>query len=716
MTTSLRWRCCQTAVLAAALVFRIAPPAIAMQMSKSHDRQFVDTIVHDVVDRELDRFFVDVAIASDTVKSLALGGSDQEQVPDIVIDRKGRNSNASDEDRRFAHIFSDVSEMVFPREWYAFNHVGYPRRYASTPVFRDINDDGRVDFFYHNHFEQHPETDWDFGISRVNESGNPSVFFEAATSRYFVCTEVQDTLYTRIPSDMHGVVILDIDRDGLLDMYITTGGGMGMDHGPAKNPLLLWGEVAGANESKHLMFRGGRDIVEASNLQNIDSRGRFTYFADLDKDGLLDVVFGNDVRVDADNRYGYAMLNRGDRYFVPHMVLSEYASTMIVHDADGDGHADEFVMQRTHCLPVNGDDGTRAGIPDEEYQRFCDERPRGSTAIYKYLNGSMQLISPAYSVQVDGEGDVAHSMQSGDFDNDAVSDLLVLYDAQVSFFHSSKRQVGSLPVGQPSARISWPPSSCSGRSLRVADFNLDGLQDLLVMCQSPGTHRLYMQAPGGYFWFRNNTGDVGDVDLPKLKAELLPDECSRDSLEWPVYLRQFCTAFQSDGGQEMPSPITYGMSVVDFDNDGYLDVVLTHDVGKLLMLRNTMGELRKRRRFLAVRLNGTESNEYGVGATMLLTARMMGKSNQTLTQLREVYSAMHETEWWGGRDDRHIFGLGMTGVVESLVVRWPGRNQQVQTIIDEELLEAHCNTMTGLLVITEPQPPSGATAELQSDA
>merc|ERR1719413_72480 len=120
-----------------------------------------------------------------------------------------------------------------------------------------------------------------------------------------------------------------------------------------------------------------------------------------------------------------------------------------------------------------------------------------------------------------------------------------------------------------------------------------------------------------------------------------------------------------------------------------MDVVMSYDIGRMLMLRNNLGNMKgaAANRFLAIKLVGTKSNEYGIGATVLLTASKMGKSSdQQFVQLREVYAASHETDWLGTKDDRIIFGLGSHGVPESIEVRWPGKVPHTQYITDTELL------------------------------
>eukprot|EP00927_Polykrikos_kofoidii_P004586 TRINITY_DN1180_c0_g2_i2.p1 TRINITY_DN1180_c0_g2~~TRINITY_DN1180_c0_g2_i2.p1 ORF type:complete len:694 (+),score=80.45 TRINITY_DN1180_c0_g2_i2:76-2157(+) len=601
--------------------------------------------------------------------------------------------------------FVDVSGHAFPPEWYAWNHVGFPRRYACTPTFPDLDGDGVLDFFYHNHFQQYPESDWDLGISKGTntvESGEP--FFTNATSAYIMSTEIPDTPWTRVPADMHNVAFLDIDRDGLLDMYISTGGGMGMDHGPAKNPLLLWGEQSTepGESLPRQRFRGGRNMVEASNLTNVDSRGRFTYFADFNRDGLLDLVFANDVRVDADNRFGYAMFNKGGRVFEPDYGLAEYASTMVLHDADGDGHAEEFVVHRTRCLPASVGDSSTPITPDEARLAFCEVRPQGSTAIFKYdaEADSMALISPVFTRSEHGDHAVGRSMQTGDFDGDAIADLAILFDDCIIFHLSSKRGTGTLPVGNTTDRLDWSRSECSARGFRVGDLNLDGRQDIVVMCNQAGAHLVYLHEIAHNWVKREGNGDLNSVSLAGLKAELLPEGCALETR--PVYLRGFCESLQNGSPLALPTP--YGISLVDWNNDGFLDIILTHDVGSMMMLKNNFFEAAGNKRFIAFRLVGNESNAYGIGATVLLTARGMNMKKETTVQLREVYSASHDTDWWGTRDDRLIFGLGKTGVPITLTVRWPGKSKYEQVIEGEEAFIAHVNNMKSPMIITEPVP------------
>ena len=41
--------------------------------------------------------------------------------------------------------------------------------------FADLNNEGVLDFFYHNHFQMLPETDWDVGVSAVNDANEMTI-------------------------------------------------------------------------------------------------------------------------------------------------------------------------------------------------------------------------------------------------------------------------------------------------------------------------------------------------------------------------------------------------------------------------------------------------------------------------------------------------------------------------------------------------------------
>merc|ERR1719267_257802 len=102
-------------------------------------------------------------------------------------------------------------------------------------------------------------------------------------------------------------------------------------------------------------------------------------------------------------------------------------------------------------------------------------------------------------------GDHPLSVQSGDFDGDAVADLAVLMKDSVKFYYSSKRNPGDLPIGEPSDSLHWEEKECFADTFRVADLDNDGKQEILVVCfhvdGDQPAHKLFTKTHKGWKHF-----------------------------------------------------------------------------------------------------------------------------------------------------------------------------------------------------------------------
>jgi hypothetical protein len=119
-----------------------------------------------------------------------------------------------------------------------------------------------------------------------------------------------------------------------------------------------------------------------------------------------------------------------------------------------------------------------------------------------------------------------------------------------------------------------------------------------------------------------------------------------------------------------------GMATADFDNDGDLDIVVNNSVGDsgraerapATLLRNNVGE---RRGWLAVDLEGTESDRDGVGA--MVTVEAGGEKQVRLVSAGSGFASQSS--------GRVYFGLGDRAQVDSITVRWPrGRVERFERI------------------------------------
>jgi ASPIC and UnbV/FG-GAP-like repeat len=152
-----------------------------------------------------------------------------------------------------------------------------------------------------------------------------------------------------------------------------------------------------------------------------------------------------------------------------------------------------------------------------------------------------------------------------------------------------------------------------------------------------------------------------------------------------------------------------GMATADFDNDGDLDIVINNNPGDMVedqnharatFLRNNLGQNRS---FLAVELEGTQSNRDGVGAMVTIEAG-------GIKQLRHAaagsgYASQHSA--------RLYFGLNDATRVDTLTVRWPsGLIERFENIEARRLI--HITEGSDMKVLTLPQKRS--LAELSTKA
>ena len=113
---------------------------------------------------------------------------------------------------------------------------------------------------------------------------------------------------------------------------------------------------------------------------------------------------------------------------------------------------------------------------------------------------------------------------------------------------------------------------------------------------------------------------------------------------------------------------SYGAAYADLNNDGKLDLVVNNIDAPASVYQNVQPD-DDAHHYLAVRLDGDGRNRRGIGATLVLSA---GGHKQYLYQspYRGYMSSM---------DDRAHFGLGTAKRVDSLEVFWPDGRYQVLT-------------------------------------
>jgi len=106
------------------------------------------------------------------------------------------------------------------------------------------------------------------------------------------------------------------------------------------------------------------------------------------------------------------------------------------------------------------------------------------------------------------------------------------------------------------------------------------------------------------------------------------------------------------------------VAFADFDNDGFIDLVVGNNGDPPLLLRNSGGN---GNHFVNFRIVGTKSNRDGMGARVRITAG-------GISQIREIAGG---GSYLSQSDLRANFGLGKAARVEIVEVKWPSGLRQV---------------------------------------
>ncbi len=519
-----------------------------------------------------------------------------------------------------------------------------------------------------------------------------------------------------------GVASGDFDGDGNVDLYVSTK----TKPGRLFRNLGGWTfadvtEDAGLSESGS--FLGWLKGAVSPDQPAIWRQG--AVFADVDNDGRLDLY------VCRNNASNLLYMNQGDGTFQEEaekrgLAVIDGSVVGAFVDYDRDGWLDVLVL-------TNQVEGTEpAGRPDRLFRNtgdgFFTEVTKsagisgstfGHAATWFDFNGDRwpdvyicdDFAGPDFLYRNNGDGTftnvldavVPHTSYSSmgadtaDIDNDGHPDLLVA-DMATTTRERDRRglaasrndvlmmgtQAGTAPqymrntlllntgLGVFREAACWAGLAATDWtwSVRLEDFDNDGWIDLHV------TNGMVREA---------NNSDL----LSRMMGALSDQERINVMKRAPLFTESNLAYHNMNGTGFQPVTrawglgevgVSFGAATADLDNDGDLDLVYLNYDGGLSVFRNDVSG----RHCVQVRLRGTTSNHFGVGAVVRLESDA-GVQSRTMTVARGYAS---------GSDLVAHFGLGPETRIKRLVIEWPSGTDQVFTN-----LAADC-----AYVITEATP------------
>ncbi|HCL30493.1 MAG TPA: hypothetical protein DIC52_18950 [Candidatus Latescibacteria bacterium] len=277
-----------------------------------------------------------------------------------------------------------------------------------------------------------------------------------------------------------------------------------------------------------------------------------------------------------------------------------------------------------------------------------------------------------------------------DYDNDGDSDIYVANDSSPNFlFHNDG---GTFRESALIAQLSHGAmgNAQAGMGVAVGDYDADGAADLLVTNFEDDYNTLYHNGGNGSFedvsfasgLAQPSLSFVGfgaifldfdhdsDLDIFVANGHVYPEiDASGTNSSYAQSDHLFSgdgaghfELFLPGGRSPFEPRVSRGASAADFDNDGDLDLFVTHLNDRPALYRNDAAS----GNWLGIRLLGRSSNRAGVGAKVVVHSG----------GLRQIREAVRGSSFLSSEDPRLHFGLGSALLVDSLTVYWPAGGVQ----------------------------------------
>ncbi|MBI0397150.1 VCBS repeat-containing protein [Cyclobacterium marinum] len=570
---------------------------------------------------------------------------------------------ACQENKRFTKLSPDETGVDFENgliEDEFFNILTYEYFYNGAGVaVADFNNDGLDDLVFTSNMGNCEifSNEGDFSFVNRTESSGISTKGKWAT----------------------GVSIVDINQDGLRDIYLCFSGPYGAIQ--RKNELYI--------------NLGDFKFLEKAADYGLDDSGFSTQaaFFDFDRDGDLDMYLMNNMtdetgpNIIRPKRVNGEMLNTDKLYQnngnltfsdvskESGITIEGYGLGLAIADINGDLWPDIFISNdylSNDILYLNQKDGTFKNIAEKVF-------PHTS---YSAMGNDISDINndgmPDF-IEVDmlPNKNYRQKLMFGKTGHDRfTSEIKTGYEPQ---FMRNTLQLNrgyskdSLPrfsdisfmAGVASTDWSWAPL--------WADWNNDGWKDLFITNGYPRdiTNRDFVD-------YRSNFATLNSLEifekLKPLKGAHLGNFMFQNNQDLTF------NDVSETWGFEMPG-YSSGLTFSDLNNDGQLDLVINNTYSKASIYKNN-GQKDENNHFLQIKLNGKKGNFQALGTKVNLYSN--GQSQYYEHFLTRGYqSSVSETIH---------FGLGQKHTVDSLLIQWPDGNQQkLFTISANQVLNINYN-------------------------
>ncbi len=466
---------------------------------------------------------------------------------------------------------------------------------------------------------------------------------------------------------------LDYDLDGRVDIICNQGGDATASDSTTQPVDALYRNLGAAWRRVDSQAR----MVESAFSQAVA-------VGDFDNDGFQDVYVSNVVA-------NTLWWNCGDGTFLEiadcaGVADERWSSTSAWGDLDKDGDLDLYVCNYLvydpkHPTPCFDDKGRVMLCNPSKLEPWPDAC---------YINqGDGTFLEQAQERGLSGPGNRALSVAIADFNNDSWPDIYVANDTNDNFLFLNRKdgnfEEQAKLYGCATDHLGMPQGSMG---LAINDFDRNGFLDIYSTNYENESNTLYANL--GNSGFQDVTSRIGlhRPTLPYLGFGTVMQDFDHDGqMELFVGNGHVVTANHQPNPRMNAQLFTYpggktwqevsrvagdyfqklwmarGVATGDYDKDGDLDVLVLNLEDQACLLRNDS----QRGQWLNLSFIGYQSNRYGVGARVQVTAG-------DRTYMQEVCGG---TSFAASHEPILSFGLGQFTEEVSLKVQWPSGCEQV---------------------------------------
>ncbi len=515
------------------------------------------------------------------------------------------------------------------------------------------------------------------GVGDFNNDGLEDLYFVSNQGENKLYINQKNLQFKEVKSDVlkddegwsTGVTIVDINNDGLQDIYVCKISNYRGIKG--KNKLFI---NQGTDKNGIPVFK------ENASGYNLDISGFSTQatFFDYDRDGDLDMYLLNH-SVHPNRTYGRGTKRKqidslsGDKLYQNDMGIYEdvssqagifqgaigYGLGIATSDINNDGYPDMYVANdffENDYLYVNQKDGT-----------FKEIISSGQNNVQHTSHFSMGV--DIADINNDGRTDVLSLDMLPDdiitYKSSGTEYGFSIYNQYLKNGYKPQYMQNALQINQGGTNFSemaffsgiaatewsWSPL--------IADYDNDGHKDIFISNGIKGATN-----DMDFISFIANENIQKRIEQGMTKEDLaLINELPSKKTKNYFFRNTQNLAFENVSETWLENRPSYsnGAVYVDLDNDGDLDIVTNNINQEAFIYENTLDLRERSNNYLKVKLKGTQKNPDGIGAKIIIYTKNQSQISEvyrTRGYLSSVSAVVH-------------FGLGNQTKIDSMKVYWP---------------------------------------------